>query len=201
MGQSPHTGGQRPGVWQILNRLPLWVKIVAPIVAVLLLIGAFLGGDDAGRAAGTSATPTPVAEASSPTPLPTPLPTPPPEPTPPPGLTLSEWYTMYAQPVSLVAATADGLVTHILSGGQVQVEASCSALRNNYHDLLAGNKVPDPPDPQLAQMFSDGRDAIYNARSECAGGLFTKPDYARAAIDASMGSRLLNAVLDAAQAG
>jgi hypothetical protein len=114
--------------------------------------------------------------------------------------TAKDWASEHGAKVALTIAAANGLASAIAKDDAAAITKSCEALKTNYSVL---RKIPDPPG-DLGKTFGpwdDALTAIYHAQKSCSGGVITQPNRTKAATEAKTGAKLLNEVLDKAQAG
>jgi glucose/arabinose dehydrogenase len=110
-------------------------------------------------------------------------------------ITPAAWADAHGTNITLVIATANGLVSAIGKADATAISTSCSALSRNYKTLL--QPIRDPPVEATAKLFNQAKDEIYNAQRHCSGGVIRSPDMATAALEAKTGAGLLHQVLDA----
>ena len=111
--------------------------------------------------------------------------------------TPAEWSAEYGHGVSLVIASASGLITAISEANAAAIETSCSALIENDRTYLASSATP-PQGDGLKAKFDAAKNELYSAQRACAGGVIATQDYQHASVAATSGLSLLNQILDAA---
>lgn len=110
-------------------------------------------------------------------------------------ITPAAWAAAHGTNITLVIATANGLVSAIDKADATAISTSCSALSRNYKTLL--QPIPDPPAEATAKLFNQAKDEIYNAQRHCSGGTIRSADLTTAAVEARTGAGLLHQVLEA----
>ena len=189
----PNSADPKPSLWRRFRNQALWKQIVAwavaAIVAIVVIAVAAGGGsspnnrntlDATGPTTSTTEATTTTTEATTTT----------------AALTMAEWGDKYRQPLGIMIGTAHGLVSAISAGNQVRVDASCSALRDNYRTFLS--PVTDPPDPAAATQLDHAKNAIFEASRSCRSGVFSSSNLHEAAQLATIGANLLDQVARAA---
>jgi hypothetical protein len=192
--------------WRWFRGRPWWVQVTSWVgLAVLLIAASFFGGEDTSNGTGSPAVAevpaeTPAASPTqtptkTPTPTPTPTSTPTPSPSPTATVTLSQWRSRHGTNITLVIATANGLVRAISGNSEVALQRSCDALGNNYRRLL--QPIPAPPGSlgETLGTWDSAKDAIYTAQRQCHAGFIRRSDLFTAQAAAREGIDLLNQVL------
>jgi hypothetical protein len=178
-----------PRLWRKFRSLPTRWQVASWIgLAVLVIVGAVVGGENSSGTATTAVTQTPTtatpeSPASSPTPTATST------------ISLDEWRADHGTNITLVIATANGLVSAIDKADETAITRSCDALKNNYKNLL--RPIPAPPGPlgETSGTWDGALDNIYNAQRQCSGGLISNPDLHKAQTEARDGAAMLHEVL------
>lgn len=176
--QAPVPPGAHPplrGLGDVVRQTPLWVKIGAPALIVVLLVAAFALGDGAGRqaespTAATSPTAAPTSAATqAPTPAATPLPTPTPTTaTPHPTSTPAgpSQAELYAQYTAVNARHANRLVQSMTNASESCGAGDTTACANDFQTALGDVKAWEadlnttPPPDCLKTMDTHLRQAL-----------------------------------------